>query len=606
MDFRSDYDFCLIPDKMAAECDTLEVRIQCRNAVQPVKVKFYCDGTLWGETFTQINGNFQTASFRQKLTGLAGNRTIKAVLSDGISEYQAERTLKITAAHSGIFQGGFVMLGAPADRKPCDPFRDAVMNLSDQDWQQQIDGWHQLGMQTLVLYDTIFPASLRDGKYQAYYNSRLLPKAPVRAEDPIAAILSAAEKNGQQVFMGMCAWRGASESLQMELLSELYERYCHYKSFYGWYASSEFSTANVCFDSAAEYFGNIRSRIRNFSWVMPLLTSPYQPAIHLDFKGGLPFSSPEFAEMLHNGVHPHFGKLLTECADRPDIIMPQDGAGRRYPYPRHRDLIEFNFRSYAAFKEIAEAAKIHLWANVESFDFSDENLLVPRFDNGGFDGEKGLVQQIDSAYRDVEKVLTFSLPGFFASDSTGIAIGGEAAKEQARNYQIYMQKPLPACRNIAKNCAYTITPAPSSLLPDRKPGKLTDGLISGGYAVDVDSDRLIGYISNKADSNLSVEIVLDLGKLQEFQIVQLAGSVRNIRGRADSMQVEYRSTTNEPYQQFGSTSTYTLGFLKVKRPAPVCGRFIRITLAKHFSTNINESWLDSWLLLDELEVLQTV
>ena len=118
MDFRSNYDFCLIPDKTAAECDTLEIRVQCRNASLPVKVKFYCDETRLGEVFTENNGTFQTASFRQKLTGLAGNRIIKAVLNDGSLEYQAERPLKITTGHCGLFQGGFVMLGAPPTASP--------------------------------------------------------------------------------------------------------------------------------------------------------------------------------------------------------------------------------------------------------------------------------------------------------------------------------------------------------------------------------------------------------------------------------------------------------------------------------------------------------
>ncbi len=538
------------------------------------------------------------------LTGRRGKQKISVRLTNISGSTSIEQEIEIVQALPAILQGGFVMLGAPADRKPCDPFRDAVMGLDDAGWKQQVDGWNRLGMKTLVLFDTIFPASLREGRFHAYYPSKLLPKAPVCANDPIAAILEAATRNKQQVFMGMCAWPGAGDNMISELLEELYERYAHFPSFYGWYASSEFPTAGVCFDATAEYFSLVRSRISKFGPALPLLTSPYQPTLSFDMNPETDFNSADFAENMLHGLHPNFARLLSECPARPDILMPQDGVGQRMPIPRHRDLIEFNHRAFAAFREACDNAKIHLWANVESFDFSEDQKLLPRFVNGGFDGEKGLVQQLESVYENVEKILTFSLPGFFAPPDVKPEIGGARAKKQAEQYISYLEHPLQSVMNLALGKTYTCDPVPSRLLPDRAPGKLTDGLLSGGYAVDVDSDRMVGYDSRQADANgdLSVSITIDLEAVKRFSIVRIGGSIRRLRGRADSLTVAVRSNPEDSWLERGSTSIYRFGWIGLELPEPVTARWVRLTLRKHFNSDIYKSWADSWLLLDEIQI----
>ncbi|MFA6928827.1 MAG: DUF4434 domain-containing protein [Lentisphaeria bacterium] len=601
---RNDYDLKLIPPDLAAERDNLEIRLQYRDASGPVKIDFFWDNEKLGSVTGKSHSGWHLETLRLPLAGRRGKHQISAKLCDAETQLSIAKQIKVMAALPAIFQGGFVMLGAPADRQPCDPFRDAVMNLDDEGWKKQVDGWNALGMKTLVLFDTVFPASLREGRFHAYYDSKLLPKAPIRAHDPIAAILDAAVNNQQQVFVGMCAWPGAGETILSELIEELFQRYKHFPSFYGWYASNEFPTAGFCFDSAAEYFTIIRNRICKFGPAMPLLTSPYQPTLSFDINPTLDFNSPALAESMHNGLHPNFARLLRECPARPDILMPQDGAGRRMPLPRHRDLIEFNHRAYAAFHEACDTAGIHLWANVESFDFADDFRLLPRFINGGFDGEKGLVQQLESVYENVEKILTFSLPGFFAAPGTVPAIGGDLALQQAKRYEVYRTTPLRPFLNHALGKPYTLEPAPSRLLPDRQPGKLTDGLISGGYAIDLDSDRMVGYDSRQADvnGNLAATVSIDLGMSESISKVRIAGSVRRIRGRADKLVVTARNSSSETWQEIGSCTTYRLGWLGIEITEPVKARFLQLTLYKHFNSNISSNWADCWLLLDEIQI----
>lgn len=594
----------LIPPDVASEQDTLEIRVQYKNRSSVLNIDLWFGNEFVNSVIGEKGSGWHLAVLRLPLAGRRGKLKISVHLTTISGSTSVEQEIDVVQALPAILQGGFVMLGAPADRKPCDPFRDAVMGLDDAGWQQQVDGWNRLGMKTLVLFDTIFPASLREGRFQSYYPSKLLPKAPVCAIDPIAAILEAATRNKQQVFMGMCAWPGAGDNMISELLEELYERYGHFPSFYGWYASSEFPTSGVCFDATAEYFSLVRSRISKFGPALPLLTSPYQPAFSFEMNPEVDFNSTDFAQNMLHGLHPNFARLLSECSARPDILMPQDGVGQRIPIPRHRDLIEFNHRAYAAFREACDKARIHPWANVESFDFSEEQKLLPRFVSGGFDGEKGLVQQLESVYANVEKILTFSLPGFFAPPGVEPAIGGVPAKKQADQYAKYLKHPRQPLMNLALGKTYTCDPAPSRLLPDHIPGKLTDGLLSGGYAVDVDSDRMLGYDSRQADANgdLSVCITLDLEAVKKFSRVRIGGSIRRLRGRADNLTVAVPTNPEESWQELGTASTYRFGWMGLELPEPAPARWVRLTLHKHFKSDIFKSWSDSWLLLDEIQI----
>lgn len=214
--------------------------------------------------------------------------------------------------------------------------------------------------------------------------------------------------------------------------------------------------------SVENYWARIRKSIGKLSPAMPLLSSPYHPTLLFDFPPELDFHSPDFPDYMHYGIHPAFAALLRESANRPDILMVQDGVGYRAPIPRREDLFDVNFRVFAEIRRACDDAGIHCWSNVESFDFSEnEEKLLPRYYNGGFDGERGFVQQLESVFRFSERILTLSLTGFFAPSGVEPALGGAAALEQAQNYETYRKHPIRDYENLAAGKSYSITPEPS-------------------------------------------------------------------------------------------------------------------------------------------------
>jgi hypothetical protein len=80
---------------------------------------------------------------------------------------------------------------------------------------------------------------------KAYYPSRLFPgRMPIASPDPLEAILSEADRLGMQVLPGVGCYAffdfspGALRWCQ-QVAEELWQRYGHHPSFYGWYVSAE-------------------------------------------------------------------------------------------------------------------------------------------------------------------------------------------------------------------------------------------------------------------------------------------------------------------------------------------------------------------------------
>ena len=132
-------------------------------------------------------------------------------------------------------------------------WNSTIRKLTEDDWRQQIDGMHGIGMDTVVIQE-----SFRNQEYYgrntipntgykglAYYPSELFSgRAQVTARDPLEAILSEADRLQMNVFLGvgMYAWfdfSAPSLEWHKKVAEELWHRYGHHPSFYGWYVSEE-------------------------------------------------------------------------------------------------------------------------------------------------------------------------------------------------------------------------------------------------------------------------------------------------------------------------------------------------------------------------------
>lgn len=128
-----------------------------------------------------------------------------------------------------------------------------IKELTADQWRELVKSMHSVGMDVVVIQevfrnnDYVGQHSTTVENYQgrAFYPSKLYPgRMPIASEDPVEAILSEADELGMSVFVGvgMFAWFDfTAESLNWHkrVASELWERYGHHSSFYGFYISEE-------------------------------------------------------------------------------------------------------------------------------------------------------------------------------------------------------------------------------------------------------------------------------------------------------------------------------------------------------------------------------
>jgi hypothetical protein len=616
---REDIDIKTIPPNNVCENDRLEIRFQVRNLSNQkhnIKVKLYWDDVV-DECLidTQIiiaeANKFGFGNYFCDTHGHCGKHQIKLVLQSNDEQLILNENIKILPYRENILEGGFLMIGPPNDRFSCNAFRDDVKSLTDKQWQERVDSFNEIGLKTLIITASCQPITVASGELQAHYPSKLRPKTyDLAADDPIKAILSAAEKNGQQVFIGF----GHCQDVEPldELISELYDYYKDFKSFYGWYASKEAAQSWCYWEPMGNYWKKIKDVVSQICPVMPILASP-SPGRSTSFSYNLD-------QQNFKGIHPEMGNFLLANPDCINIMMPQDGVGARFTLDgksqRFLHSAEDSERRFAVLKEICDQTSIHLWANCESFDSgkvkdSESWTLFPRYVDGGM---SGFMRQVMAVRPYVERVLTFCLTGFWEKPGLQPQVGGELAAKQYRDYCKYINNNKDVYRNIALNKPYTASPPQGSVakeaMPDNKQ-KITDGKLSGGYCFPIIEDRLVPYyardIPNQQDGDeifFDVDITIDLCKRTSIDAVRCAKPVCFNSACPDIITVSV-GDDDKSFQTAGTINSYKYGWAEIFFKKSLYGRFVRVNFYRKVPDELDH-WVYGWLLLDEIQVCQKV
>lgn len=289
-------------------------------------------------------------------------------------------------------------------------WNENLRRFTDEDWKKHIDSMHKIGMDTVVIQMSAW-------EKKVFFPSKIIPsKWDFAAIDPIEAILSQADKNGMSVFMpyglqGYDFYFGpdnpdlSEEEMNEEkmLISELWERYGHHNSFYGWYASIE---ASFMLDNRARYIDETSKHCKALCPNKPVMIAPYY--------------ARDYAKI------EYLGEILKKFDF--DILAYQDGIG---PGRVPMDKVG---KSFYDLYEVHKRAGKHLWADEE----------IWRFENGG-DKQSALIPaEFDEMLKvlfyehfSVEKVLCYQYTGLFDSNETEYKLGGEPALETFRSYEKY-------------------------------------------------------------------------------------------------------------------------------------------------------------------------
>jgi hypothetical protein len=292
----------------------------------------------------------------------------------------------------------------------------AIKNLTDKQWGELIGGQHSLGM-NIILVQELFRNQEYAGKHniekegykgRAFYPSKVFPsRMPIAANDPLEAVLLKADKDGMSVFIavGLYAWfdfTNGSLEWHKKVAEELWKKYGHHPSFYGWYVSEEMD-GGLGDEQARK---DIVGFFKNFSAFVHQLT-PGKPVM--------------LATNSHNlrGAEDTYRKLLPYL----DILCT---------FGFHRMPATDLTGEQAADKlqVLCNEAGIHFWMDMEVFDFTPENALVPR-------SIKGLLSDLHR-FPNFEKIICYQYPGLLNSPSMSVKPGGEHTVKLYVDYKKYL------------------------------------------------------------------------------------------------------------------------------------------------------------------------
>jgi hypothetical protein len=415
----------LIPPSPVTVQVPLDIRAAVRNfsrTEQTFEFSFYLDsrGTagrlLHRDTVVVPPDGAEGVAFRWPTTGAAGAHRIICVARNGAKSLISISRVRIldTGERSTKRLGGAwvdIYHHIPDEGKP---FNEELAKMTDENWRQLVRAMHQSG-QNIMVISMMFQNFTHRGEHhietegyhgKAYYPSSLFPgRMPIASRDPLEAILSEADKLGMQVLPGVGIYAffdysPGSLKWHEEVARELWTRYGHHPSFYGWYISEE-KTGSL--GDAAE-----RQEIVTFFQEL----TPYLHKL-----------APDKPDMLAincfglRGAEDTYRRLLPNV----DILCP-------FGFDRMPAGDETPDEAANLLQSLCDGAGCHLWMDMESFEFRNGIELYPRPIND-------LIGDL-LRFPNFEKILHYQFPGMMSSPSMSRQPGGPAS---VKLYEDYLQ-----------------------------------------------------------------------------------------------------------------------------------------------------------------------
>jgi hypothetical protein len=287
-----------------------------------------------------------------------------------------------------------------------------------EDWREMMRGMHDLGMDILVpqemfrnqqyVGDHRIDAEGYQGR--AYYPSELYPgRVDIHCPDPMEAVLGAADELAMHVFMpvGLYAWfdySPGSLKWHKEVATELWQRYGHHPSFYGWYVSEEthgdLGATEERRQNIVNFFREFQAHCRALAPEKPVMLAPNC----WDIRKSL-------------DVYP---KLLRHL----DILCP-------FAFHRMPAGDQTGEEAANTLQKLCDEAGTHLWLDMEAFLFTEDNALYPR-------PVEGLIEDF-RRFPNFEKIICYQYPGIFNAPWSRLKPGGPATVKLYEDYQAYLR-----------------------------------------------------------------------------------------------------------------------------------------------------------------------
>jgi hypothetical protein len=413
----------VIPPSPVTDQVTLDIRAAVWNRAQSpetVQVAVYLDREALETCLHRKSISIAVASaggtkFLWATKGQTGRHKLLLVADSGGEQRRVEQSIEVV--HSQIrstrrLGGAWVDLyhHDPAEGKP---FNEELGKMNDGQWAELVRAMHEVD-QNLLVITMLFQNFTHRGKHnmatsgyqgKAYYPSRLFAgRMPIASPDPLETILSEADKLGMQVMpgIGMYAFFDfGAESLHWheQVATEVWGRYGHHPSFYGWYVSEEKDGglgSNEERQEICTFFAAFTPFVRRLAPDKPVMLA--SNCFHL------------------RGVEDTYRRLLPHL----DILCP-------FGFHRMPEGDSRGEEAAALLQSLCDQAGCHLWMDLESFVFRNGVELHPR-------SVKGLVSDLNR-FPGFEKSLHYQFPGLMSAPWMSRQPGGPASVELYNDYK---------------------------------------------------------------------------------------------------------------------------------------------------------------------------
>jgi hypothetical protein len=421
----------LIPPSPVTDQITLDIRAGIYNhhkTAENVNVCFYLDAVKDGQALFSKKVFVEAAStslvkFGWPTKNRAGSHKIILVCKTAGKVFRKEKPINILTSNirsTRKIDGAWINFYHWSDEEGRHWNAD-IKTMTDAQWRELINAQHELDMDVVVMQELFRNQMYVDSnkietegyKGLAFYPSALFPgRMPIAAKDPVEAVLSQADKNGMSVFVavGLYAWFDFSKgslAWHKKVAKELWQKYGHHPSFYGWYISEEMDGGL----GTKQQRQNIVDFFANFSTYVHKLT-PDKPVM--------------LATNSHNirGAEETYKKLLQSL----DILCP-------FGFHRMPKTDYTGEQAANALQKLCSAASTHLWMDMEVFNFEPGapgtlDALVPR-------PISGLLSDLHR-FPNFEKILCYQFPGLLNSPGMSIKPGGENTVKLFLDYKNYL------------------------------------------------------------------------------------------------------------------------------------------------------------------------
>src|SRR5690606_7333006 len=252
---------------------------------------------------------------------------------------------------------------------------------------------------------------------QAFYPSTLyVERVPLAANDPVEAILSEASKLNMHVFVGvgMFAWFDfTQESLQWHknVAKELWDKYGHHRSFYGFYVSEESGGNLDNWESEEAMRLKRKKEIVDFFREFKAFCNDMAPA--------KPIMLATNSMQVPTGLDT-YPALLQNL----DILCP-------FGFARMPEGDLTGKEAADLLQSLCDVAGSHLWFDLETFLFNEDQSLYPR-------PIEEIIHDLN-LFKNFEKILCYQFPGVFNDPDMSIRVGEERTLKLFKQYQEYLK-----------------------------------------------------------------------------------------------------------------------------------------------------------------------